>query len=231
MGDHIGHYADAELVLLGPNLPHTWHAEEGRVRHEAVVVQFQADFLGPAEKVPEARGIGRLVQRSSRGLVFHGRTRAFVAERMVAMRLMSGLQRLAELLVILDRLAMSRECNCLASPAYVSTFSSEDEIRLSGICEFISRHYDRSLTLPEAANKAHMSEAGFSRYFKRAVGKSFTAYLGELRVGQACRLLIETDLAISEICHGSGFGGLSNFNRRFILCKPSKTTILLMREP
>src|SRR5262245_16781071 len=48
VGDHIDEYRDGDLVLLGPNLPHTWcSAPAPGTRHDAVVVQFADDLLGP----------------------------------------------------------------------------------------------------------------------------------------------------------------------------------------
>ena len=60
-----------------------------------------------------------------------------------------------------------------------------------------------------------MSAPAFSRFFRQKTGKTFVAYLAELRIGRACRLLIETDRTILEICLDSGFRNLANFNRRF----------------
>ncbi|MEM8901620.1 MAG: helix-turn-helix domain-containing protein, partial [Bacteroidota bacterium] len=41
--------------------------------------------------------------------------------------------------------------------------------------------------------------------------------LNEIRVGHACRLLMEGEQTITEICYQSGFHSLSYFNRRFKL--------------
>jgi transcriptional regulator GlxA family with amidase domain len=60
-----------------------------------------------------------------------------------------------------------------------------------------------------------MAAAAFSRWFKRATGRTFIAYLQELRVANACRLLIESERGITAIAHDSGFTNLSNFNRCF----------------
>ncbi len=51
--------------------------------------------------------------------------------------------------------------------------------------------------------------------FKRATGRTITAYLNELRVGAAAQLLINTDESILEIAFRVGFGNYSNFNRQF----------------
>ena len=66
---------------------------------------------------------------------------------------------------------------------------------------------------------AHLSVPAFSRFFKRSLGRTFTDYVNELRIGSACRALIETDKSVAEICYASGFENLSNFNRRFLALK------------
>ena len=43
----------------------------------------------------------------------------------------------------------------------------------------------------------------------------FKSYLMNIRIGYACRLLIEATQDISEIAYDSGFENLSNFNRQF----------------
>src|ERR1700761_8739878 len=50
VGDGIADYGPGDLVLLGPNVPHSWRSgpmkSETSRRHRAVVIQFRHDFLG-----------------------------------------------------------------------------------------------------------------------------------------------------------------------------------------
>src|SRR5690606_41866218 len=52
VGDHIGYFGQGDLVFMGPRLPHVWVSDETYINGEAndlanaVVVQFETDFLG-----------------------------------------------------------------------------------------------------------------------------------------------------------------------------------------
>src|SRR5262249_45610820 len=91
-----------------------------------------------------------------------------------------------------------------------------NETRIDKVCTWINQHYTEKIALPEAAALVNMSVSAFSRFFKRALGKSFTDYITELRLSHASKLILETDASISEAAFQSGFNNLSNFNRRFL---------------
>ncbi|MCK5637680.1 MAG: helix-turn-helix transcriptional regulator, partial [Flavobacteriaceae bacterium] len=52
-------------------------------------------------------------------------------------------------------------------------------------------------------------------FFKKCTNKSFTQFVVDLRLGHASKLLIDSDLTISEIAFVSGFNNIANFNRLF----------------
>ena len=51
-----------------------------------------------------------------------------------------------------------------------------------------------------------------SSYFER---ETFSAFLNDLRIGHACKLLIEDELNVTQVCYESGFNNISYFNRQF----------------
>jgi AraC-like DNA-binding protein len=61
----------------------------------------------------------------------------------------------------------------------------------------------------------NMSNTAFYNAFKYSYRMPFKTYLMSVRVGYACRLLIEGTMSVSEIAYDSGFENLSNFNRQF----------------
>src|SRR5690606_25591419 len=92
---------------------------------------------------------------------------------------------------------------------------ADDERRIDRVWRMVSQDLTESTTQAEVATALRMTPEGFSRFFKRATGRTFVSYMHELRVGEACRLLIETDTPITDVCFAAGFGNLSNFNRIF----------------
>ena len=71
------------------------------------------------------------------------------------------------------------------------------------------------MKIGDVAAKVHMSDSAFSQFFKKYTNKSFTHFLVDLRIGHACKLLLESEEPISQICFDSGFNNIANFNRLF----------------
>lgn len=217
VGDSIEPYVDGDLVLLGPNLPHTWHSDGGRRgRHEAVFCQFSEAFLGKEFlQSPELAGVKGLLERAARGLRFTGATQKSVLRKLEGLDRVQGLTRLTGLLDILDQLARSKDERPLSSRRFVPDLRRRDAERVDRVCRFLNERCTEGVTLAEAAGVAHLSIPAFSRVFRRSTGKTLVSYLHELRTGLACRALIESDRPVSDIAWDSGFNNLSNFNRRF----------------
>ena len=221
VGDSIGSYGDADLVLLGPELPHTWlsDAYRGKAydRHPAIVVQFHPEFLG-AEffGAGEMTLIHEMLEKANRGLQFPEKVARSVGERMTSMVELRGASRLIQLMACLDELSACRTFNYLASESYSTSSNAETETRIQTICDHITSHVsDPNLNHRELADLACMNPSAFSRFFKQSTGRTTTDYIAELRVGMACRLLTATEESILSISVQSGFNNLSNFNRRF----------------
>ena len=67
-------------------------------------------------------------------------------------------------------------------------------------------------------------ERKISAIIKKKTDLNFKQFLNKLRIAEAKRLLLETDLQISEIAFKVGYGNASHFNRVFKLsenCAPN----------
>ncbi|NIR70096.1 helix-turn-helix domain-containing protein [candidate division KSB1 bacterium] len=222
VGDNISFYQEGDLVFIGTNLPHTIYSPAEFVgkntRHEAILIQFTSNVAGLNFKdAPEFQAIYHLFKESARGLQITGKTREVVAKKMIKMNSLDGIERLIQLLIILDILGKADEHHkkTLSSIEFVHNLQPNQQSRIDRICTYLNQNYKQNIRLEDAAAVAAMSTTAFCRFFKRSTGKTFVDFVNELRVGHACRLLIESDLTIAEICYDVGFNNVSNFNRRF----------------
>jgi AraC-like DNA-binding protein len=220
VGDHIEDYDEGDLVLLGPDLPHTWCSAPTRtpMRHDAVVVQFTTAMLGPDALTTGRLGSARtMLERAARGLRFSGPVREEIGARMLTLERLSPLRQLGELLIILDRLSESANATTvLSSRTLMPQPHAGHTHPIDRVCAFLNQRYLERIPLAQAARVLAMSPSAFSRYFRRTTGKTFTRYLNELRVGHACGLLMDSERGIADIASEAGFTNLSHFNRIFL---------------
>jgi AraC-like DNA-binding protein len=221
VGDSIADYAPGDLVLLGPNLPHSWRSGPIKSRaqrvHRAVVVQFRQDFLGEHFfALAEVEPIKRLLDRSSAGVAF-GKTKTGekVAADLAKLPHLSGSRQLLTLLSILLDLAEEPNPQILSTTRVLPACRATDQQRIDAICKYLNRHYKHEIDFDRLARGLQTSQAALCRFFKRATGRTMTQYVNEIRVGAAAQLLKSTDQSILEIAFKVGFGNYSNFNRQF----------------
>src|SRR3546814_1537397 len=81
--------------------------------------------------------------------------------------------------------------------------------------QYIIHHYVRNPSLDEVSAIAHMSPSAFCRYFKQRSNKTYTQFLNEIKIGNACKLLIDNNLPISQVCFEVGFNNFTHFNSQF----------------
>lgn len=224
VGDHLGALEDGDVVLVGSNVPHVWHqAVDAGSEAEAVIVRFDEGFVGKEFMgKAEMEGVRALLRRAARGLVVQGKAREEVARRMLALPEEGRLERVVGLLAILARLASAKagEMKALASASYEPMLLSEDQDRMERVCAYIHLHYTEKVERRKLAALAALSEGAFSRFFHSRTGRTVPQYVNELRVGRACRLLLEfPGRTVSDVALDCGFDNLANFNRRFLAAR------------
>lgn len=90
---------------------------------------------------------------------------------------------------------------------------------------YLRTHFSENPSLDTTAAHVHFNADYFAAQFKKQVGKTYYAYLTELKLEQAQHLILETDISLSVICFKCGFGNQSNFLRqfkRYFGCTPTR---------
>jgi AraC family transcriptional regulator len=87
--------------------------------------------------------------------------------------------------------------------------------RVADVIRHIEARFDEAHALPVLAAHAAMSPYHFLREFRRVVGITPHQFVLSLRLRAAARRLRASDATIAAVALDSGFGDISEFNRRF----------------
>lgn len=215
IGDHISRYQDGDLAFIGPNIPHLNFDYGLPSTCEIIVVQMKEDFLGKDFlQIPEVSRINTLFERGRSGLIFSGRTKQLVSDKMEKLPGMNHFEQLVELLQILQLLAESNEALVLNSKPISTAAQLKEQERLQKIIRYLETNYQQRIDVNELARHCHLTTAAFCRYFKKTTRSTFTEFLNTYRINQAKKLLLQ-QFTVTEACYDSGFDNLSHFNKMF----------------
>ena len=221
IGDNIAKFQKGEVVLLGKNLPHMWLNDkayfqgDSSLQAEAIAIHFKREFLGKDFfEIPEMKIISNLFDQAERGIMFLELKNSLInkIKRLVEFEPST---RIIKIIEVLYDLAKHHKYQLLSSSSFASSFHKNENRRLDKIYEYVFENFNDNIHARDVASIAGMNRSAFSRFFKKAHRKSFTKYLNEIRVGYACKLLLENKESITGIAYLSGFNNISNFNRQF----------------
>ena len=222
IGDNIQHFEAGDMVFLSPDLPHLWRSDEAYfqpdsgLRTHGIVLYFTKDFLGEEffEK-NEMLKIKSLLLNSSRGIEIRGDLQIKILSILKQITHLQGFTGILKVLEILNILSESIEFDFISSVGYANLYKTSETERMRKVHDYTFANYRSTMNLDDIASLAGMATTAFCRYFKARTNKTFSDFVSELRVGFACKLLMDNKLSITQICYESGFNTLSNFNKQF----------------
>lgn len=92
---------------------------------------------------------------------------------------------------------------------------SREESYVGFALHYIHMNYQNPVTVGELTELLGISQPYLFRIFKAATGKSPKAYLGDYRLLQAKKLLLETRLSVTEVAASVGYGDVLAFSKFF----------------
>ncbi|MGV8134531.1 MAG: helix-turn-helix domain-containing protein [Mangrovibacterium sp.] len=226
VGDSVENFQEGDLVLLGPNIPHYWkndpeYFEREDLKASAFLFMFSKDFLGKDFfSLPEMALVKNLLNKAKGGIRFLNPDRERIQHRMEQVISCDGPAKVIFMLDILHELTKA-EILSLLTEEFISelpllNYSDHSIERLRKVHEYVMVNFHNRIRIKDVAAIANMTTYAFCKYFKKSTKKTFMAFLAELRICHAKKLLIEkAEQNISDICYASGFDNLSNFNRKF----------------
>lgn len=219
VGDNIKRFDAGDIVLVGSNLPHFWRYDHPDPEADApysTVIHFREDLWGQSFiDLPEVRAVKGLLDKAGRGILVQGkREQQRLGDLIDKIPAAEGLDRLLRLLGVLSELASTRTLP-LSSMGFQPAFSEGESERMNAIYDFTLQRFADNIYLEEVSRVAQLVPNSFCRYFKAKTGKTYSQFVTEIRVGHACKLLIEGKDSIKQVCYASGFNNFTSFNAAF----------------
>lgn len=222
IGNSVDNFESGDMVFLGSDIPHVWLNDEiyyqniNKLKAKAIVVYFNKDIFGPAfYEMKEAKKINTLFEKAKKGLSITGKTNSLIAEKLELLVNKKDFEVILGLFEILSLLSENSDYDIINIEAYTPTNDDFKKDRLSDVYQYIKDNYKKEISLDEVAQIANLTPTSFCRMFKSRTKKNFIEYLNEIRISNACKHLIETDMSVSEIAYECGYKTVSNFNKLF----------------
>ncbi len=218
VGNSVENFFNDDLVLLGSNLPHCWVNEFDNVEQSpnAIVIYLKNDFLDKTWLWSyEFKPIRDLLELSGKGIKFNHNVALRLKEKCMQLPLAQPIQKFILLMQILQELSESSEYRLLCEQSFSCNLDPCNSERINFVYKYINEHYQERISLADVAEQLYMTPGYFSRFFSKTMKKSFFEFLNEYKISKSCKLLLETDRPISEICYESGFESIPFFYRQF----------------
>jgi AraC-like DNA-binding protein len=223
VGDYVGRFEPGDVYLLAESIPHVfrsdsdYYQEESSLKIGGNTLFFDFKAMNKAfSEVEDFRDLIHLNEKIAGCFKITGDTKNEIAALLARFGEFSGLTRLGHCIHILSLLDFtSPDIEALNQIPIMKTMTERDGRRMDQVMRYILDNSKRQITLEEVAEQAYMSKEAFCRFFKLRTRKTFTQYVQQLRITEAKKLLLETDLSISQVSYQVGFQTLSHFNKTF----------------
>lgn len=221
-GDYVGRFSDGSLFLIGSSQPHVFRSDDiyykpkSKLRVNAISIYFDERNAGESFwQLDELHKVYQFLIKSGVGFRIEGKTRSLLTGLIRELAQLNGIEKLIQFMNLLKVLSESKELIPLSVAQVNTNLTVTEGKRMNDILQFTFSQSYRKIKIDEVAEVANLSSEAFCRYFKVRTRKTYTNFLNEVRISNACKMLIGKRKSIQEICFDSGFMNLSHFNRTF----------------
>lgn len=222
IGDQINHFHPGDIVLVGSQLPHYWRFDDhyfdaqNQDTADVRVAHFNEHFWGrDFLELPENITIKQLLEKARRGIQVTGQAKKKVSLLLEQMLQSAGTRRIILLMEALHAIASDTSYRLISSIGFHPSLQDEEKKRINSIFDYTLANFRQKISLEDISTIAGISSNSFCRYFKAKTGKTYSRFLLEIRVGHACKLLIENKMSVKQLCYESGFNNFASFHKYF----------------
>jgi len=216
VGDTINYYKKGDVLAIGSNLPHVFKSDVANHKTSEMLTLFftKTGFGEHFFELEELRELRSFFKKVEHGFQLSPKSNKLEG-LFLQLNNSSKFQRFLICLEILKTLSISKS-QALSSFIYDKKYTDSEGKRMQDVMDFTMKNYNRQISLDDIAKVSSMTKNAFCKYFKKRTNKTYFRFLTELRIENACKLLLTDDtLSVAEVADVSGFNNISNFNRQF----------------
>lgn len=86
---------------------------------------------------------------------------------------------------------------------------------MKNVLQYIAENYSETIYINDLASFSNMSRYHFCRFFKNYIGMTPIEYLNFIRINEAYKLLLSSNISVTEVALQTGFENLSYFTKIF----------------
>ncbi|WAC14010.1 helix-turn-helix domain-containing protein [Dyadobacter pollutisoli] len=220
-GNYMQRFESGDVYIIGANQSHIFksdevyfHPEEDKKIHSISIFFDPRQLSENLLSLPELTVIRKFVDSLHNGMQ--------IPESDVIKKTITEIvhskesMRVASFIKLLHQVSTVRNIKPLATNNSEQIISEVEGIRMDQIFQYLVANYKKHISLTEISEIASLTPQAFCRYFKKHTDKTFVSFLNELRVNEACKMIVSGKFdSFSDVSYQTGFDNVTNFNRVF----------------
>ena len=222
-GNYMQRFESGDVYIIGANQSHIFKSdeayfnlEENRKIHSVSIFFDPNQLSGNILSLPELSGVKKFVSGLQNGFQLPEASYEVVKQTISEIKERSEGLRVASFITLLQLFSSIRDLKPLATNNNEQVISDVEGIRMDQIFQYLVSNYKNHISLNEISSIANLTPQAFCRYFKKHTDKTFVSFLNEVRINEACKMIVSGRFdSFSDVSYQTGFDNVTNFNRVF----------------
>lgn len=221
VGEQWDAFNEGDLIIIGKNTPHVlmhdkrYYEGNAALHARAISIFFSKDtFHQVFHQIPEATKMEEVLEQAKFGIRIKNQEARRIGGELKQLVKLRQVPRIILFMKILDQISRNQHFEFISS-CIPHVNGREDNLKLKKIFDFITQNFEKKITLEEVAGLINLTPTAFCRFFKLRTNKTFSQFLIEVRINQACKMLSNGNFNVTETFFSCGYNNSSNFHRHF----------------
>jgi AraC-like DNA-binding protein len=223
VGNSMQRFQSNDVFIIGANQPHVFKSNPGysgrrlKKRVHSITIFFNpAGFIRPLLEIPEMKAVKEFIGAMVNSMQSSQANQGVIADYILKVKRNTGGFQLAAFIELLQLLAGFQDWKILSGDSLLFNAMDRAGFRMDDIYRYTMANYAENISIKKIASIICLTPPAFCRYFKKHTQKTYMNFLNEIRIGAACKQMVNGGFnSLSDIAYKNGFNNSVTFNRLF----------------